>query len=67
MDVDNVTDSDFTENYTELEGIEIDRRGCVPSAIDWRNKHAVTSVKDEGNCRASYAYATVGYVLTTKQ
>lgn len=32
-----------------------------PLALDWREKGAVTSVKDTENCKSSWAFATTAY------
>ncbi|KAH7575799.1 hypothetical protein JRO89_XS02G0222700 [Xanthoceras sorbifolium] len=32
----------------------------LPRQVDWRNRSAVTSVKDQGHCKASWAFSAVG-------
>jgi len=34
--------------------------GAVPASWDWRDQDAVTAVRDEGGCGATWAFATVG-------
>lgn len=35
-----------------------------PFAVDWRTSGAVTDVKDQGSCGASWAFSTVSGVAT---
>ncbi|CAI8023144.1 Silicatein [Geodia barretti] len=34
--------------------------GNLPESVDWRTNNAVTSIKDQGYCGASYAFSAVG-------
>ena len=68
--------SDLTSNEFEglyLGGLNIESGsyGCklfssdasdAPVSIDWRNKNAVTSVKDQGQCGSCWAFSSTGAV-----
>lgn len=40
-------------------------RGDAPEYFDWRDKHMVSPVKDQGTCAACWAFSTVGNVLNS--
>jgi C1A family cysteine protease len=38
----------------------IDERVTIPSSIDWRDKNAVNTVRDQGQCGSCWAFSAVG-------
>lgn len=39
----------------------------LPEQVDWRESGAVTPVKDEGNCDASWAFSVVSIINSLKK
>ncbi|XP_062136129.1 procathepsin L-like [Drosophila sulfurigaster albostrigata] len=50
----NVLANGITQTFTSSPSVKI------PESIDWREKGAVTGVKDQGSCGSCWAFATIG-------
>nr|CAM57981.1 silicatein alpha [Geodia cydonium] len=65
-----ITDAEYEEIYSTYCDIDHGNytkvydpsrySSTLPDAIDWRTNNAVTSIKDQGYCGASYAFSAVG-------